>query len=237
MSLGFPGLTYPSFFRKLRWKERWAYGLARSATRAGNDPPDPARGALLNPRSGSELDGGDLLPADRSIDQHGISKASRVWSSRRDKFYDPGLVFHCRARDVFRVGSCWQIKPAWIERAGRKKYDQTALRIAEAGWDEQSPAMIGIGSNGFVTVLDGNHRLSLILLRDLVPSVPTIPVRFHYFDVGDVINPLRPQQVWSGTNLPFICYPLGTCGKCAPCRRMLAEVERKLRQHDLLPVP
>jgi hypothetical protein len=122
-----------------------------------------------------------------------------------------------------------------MERASQAKYDQTALKIAEAGWDNRSPAMIGIGSNGFVTVLDGNHRLSLILFRDLMSSVPTIPVRFHYFDVGDVINPLRPHQVWSGTNLPFICYPLGTCGKCGPCRRMLPEVERKLRQYDLLP--
>ena len=170
----------------------------------------------------------------RPIDQHGISKASRVWSSRRKQFYDPAMVFRCRARDVFRVGSIWQVKPAWMESASQKKYDQTARKLAEAGWEDQNPAIIGLGSNGFVTLLDGNHRLALILLRDLVPNVPTIPVRFHYFDVGEVINPLRPQHVWDGTNLPFICYPVGTCGNCAPCKRMLADVESRLRQHDFL---
>jgi hypothetical protein len=247
MNLAFPRLTPSAVLRSLPWKGKWPGGSSSSTADAEGDSRNPAQGTLADPLEGPSLDegpardgGGDVndgpLPiAARAIDQHGISKASRVWTSRRKKFYDPGLVFRCRVDDVLRVGSIWQIKPVRMERIAQNKYNDVALNLAESGWDEQSPAIIGIGANGFVTILDGNHRLCVILARDLMSRVPVIPVRFHFFDVGDAINPLRSERVWSGTNLPFICYPVGACGQCRPCRLMLAEVETKLRQNGLLP--
>lgn len=101
--------------------------------------------------------------------------------------------------------------------------------LVERGWKAEKPALIGFGTNGFVTMLDGNHRLAGLLFQGLLKQVPYIPTRVYYFDVGEVINPLDPDAVrWDGSNLGFVCFPRGACGECWSCRNTLPVVRQKL---------
>jgi hypothetical protein len=122
----------------------------------------------------------------------------------------------------------WCTDKGWLERAREAKYATTIASMAEHGWSAGKPATIGIGSNGFVTLLDGNHRVCLILANGLVGKIPLVAVKFHFFDIGNVINPLQPGRQWDGKNLFFICFPRGTCGKCGPCSNAIPEARRLL---------
>lgn len=160
-----------------------------------------------------------------------IVRGATHWSLWRKTLYDPGRIYIASAGAVFRIGSVWSVDRAWIDRIKGERFAPVTDSLRTGRWGEDNPLLIGLGSNGFVTLLDGNHRLSIVLFNDLVPLYPAYPVRFHYFDVGGAINPLAPDRKWDGSNLAFICYPRGTCGKCGPCRRTLPEIVDRLEKY------
>lgn len=169
-----------------------------------------------------------MPPAQTLLTTSELVEAAALWSTEGRRLFDPDVVYHLSTRTALRIGSVWAVDDGWVRRASDEKYDDVAADLAARGWSSDRPAVVTIGKDGFLTLADGNHRITLILTRNLLSRVSSIPVKFHFFDVGDPINPLRPDITWSGANLAFICFPRGTCGRCAPCRKMLPEIERLL---------
>jgi hypothetical protein len=151
------------------------------------------------------------------ITEISIRRASAQWCLLRKKTYDPDTVYSCSFDTVLKVGSVWQNNFDWKNRVESGSYDEVISSLKENGWDASQPVLIGIGSNGFVSLLDGNHRMSILYFSEMYKEIKLLSARFRYFDIGDVINPYAPGIKWDGTNLNFICFPRNTCGKCAIC--------------------
>lgn len=165
----------------------------------------------------------------RQVDESGIRQASADWSWKRDRIFADDEIVSCTLDSILRIASVWAIDKGWQERASDEKFADTAASLKKFGWELSHPAIIGIATNGLVTLLDGNHRITTIVFADnLYSRIPYVPTKFHFFDVGMSINPVAPDRKWDGANLNFLCFPRGSCKKCTGCRRMLPEVRERL---------
>ena len=160
------------------------------------------------------------------VNEWSIRLAVQEWTTARRKIFEE-QTYYIRLKDVLKIGSVWQCDPSWSERVKDRTFD-----LAQDGWRDAEPAIVNIGTNGFVSLADGNHRISYIVLHTDIDGDFLVAVQFHYFDIGGVINPKAPNQIWDGKNLYFICFPRGNCGKCGPCRKSLPFIEEGLSRFE-----
>jgi hypothetical protein len=162
----------------------------------------------------------------RIVTSRGIQRASIHWSTRRKKTLSPDKTYPVPTADILRIGGVWNTDESWIERARDEKYKPVIEDMSKDGWCLTKPATVSIGTNGFVTLIDGNHRLTLVLMHHI--KVSFIPTKFYFFDVGQPVHPTHPSTTWDGKNLYFICYPRGSCGRCGSCRNTKPAVKEML---------
>lgn len=153
-----------------------------------------------------------------------IAQASADWSLRRRQRYEPGKTYLCRATDVLRIGSAGRSRSGFAEQAPGRRDQAVGEAPPESGGTNRNPALIGIGTNGSVLLLDGHHRMASAHSCEL-DRIVAVPIQFHYFDVGDVIDPKAPDVRWDGRNLDFVCFPVGSCGRCRSCLRQFRAPE------------
>jgi len=152
----------------------------------------------------------------------GIQHMSDQWTLNRRKVYPGGKdkLYHMPLKQALNIGGAWCIREEWqtsIETESR--YQALATVFRDSGWNPENPMVIGIGTNGKVSVEDGNHRLLIAKACGL----RSIPVVVHYWDIGDKAWGIN--YVYS-TETAYTCYPIGRCGECGVCQGLLDKYKR-----------
>jgi hypothetical protein len=158
-----------------------------------------------------------------------LGEASSHWCRFRRRCLNESITYGASLALLTKIGSVWHTDEGWLNRVENdQKYNALAEEISSNGWNVNKPVLIGLASNGFVSLLDGNHRLVLVLRRKLLQNEDIVPAKIYYFDVGMPINPMANSRVWTGSNLGFLCFPTGTCGKCSVCLRTKPIIRKML---------
>jgi len=96
---------------------------------------------------------------------HGHYRLSDVWPYRE----------YTWTRDKSRAGMT-EVNGKWVDLPGPEKWDAISDAMKKRGWEKNQPAIVAIGKNGGIKVIEGNHRLAIA--REL--GVKDVPVQFDF---------------------------------------------------------